>query len=302
MARTTTRDELFDEDFLRRLRHLALIGRRILARSAGGAHRATDLGDGLEFADHREYSPGDELRYVDWNIFGRLDRMQLRLFHRHSEQQVYLLLDCSGSMAAGDPSKEIYAKRCAAALAYLARANLDHVWISPWRATESQREFAPARGRSSRFTAILDYLAGLEFAGPCSLADSAKRWAAQSRPRGLAVLVSDTPDLDDLRSAVRLIARVSQQVVLLHVCSPQDAGEVPGGPLAMIDPERVRPPVRLIHDAALRFAYQDLWTKYLAHVRATASGVGGVCVQTLTSRHWEQFILACLKRMRMATV
>ncbi len=97
--RRLQRDELFDEDFLRRLRHLAMLGRRVLAGAAGGSHRATDLGDGLEFADHRDYAPGDELRYVDWNVFGRLDRLQVRLFHRHSEQQVHLLLDCSASMA-----------------------------------------------------------------------------------------------------------------------------------------------------------------------------------------------------------
>lgn len=302
MARTAHREELFDEEFLRRLRHLAVIGRRILARGAGGAHRATDLGDGLEFADHRDYTPGDELRYVDWNIFGRLDRLQVRLFHRHSEQQVYLLVDCSGSMATGRPGKDIFAKRCAAAMAYLARVNLDHVSISPWGGAKAQRDLAPERTRSGRFGTILDYLAGLDVSGPGRLAESAGQWARKSHPRGLAILISDAPDIDDLKAAVRLVAHVSQQIVVMHLFSPQDAGSVPGGPLALVDPEGGLEPLRLVHDAELRSAYREQWAKYLAHVRSTVHGVGGVCVQTSTSQSWEKFIVSCLRLIRMAVV
>jgi uncharacterized protein (DUF58 family) len=310
--RKAAREDLFDEDFLRRLRHLALAGRRVLAGAAGGAHRATDLGDGLEFADHRDYSPGDELRYVDWNIFGRLDRLQIRLFHRHSEQQVHLLLDGSGSMAApaapaglaaGQTSKEAFAKRCAAGLAYVARANLDHVSIAPWTAGgHSRRELAPVRGRAGRFATILDYLAGLEFAGPGRLADSARAWASRPRSRGLAVLISDCPDPDDLKAAVRRVAHAGQQVAVLHIYSPADAGDAPPGPLAVFDPEQPGSALRVTHDAALRSAYRQHWANYLAHVRSVAHSVGGIHAHSVTSRPWEQFLLACLRQIRLAAV
>ena len=302
MPRNAKRETLFDEDFLRRLRRLALAGRKALARSAGGAHRATDLGDGLEFADHRDYSPGDELRYVDWNIFGRLDRLQIRLFHRHTEQQVYLLVDCSGSMAAGQPSKEVFVKRCAAALAYLARVNMDQVWISPWANSAPGRELVPQRTRSSRFSTILDYLAGLPMSGPGRLADCAVQWARRSRPRGLAVLLTDAADLADLAAAVRPIARVSQQMALLHVVSPQDAGQMPGGPLALVDPEGRPDPLRLVHDTEFRAAFRQQWAKYLAHVRSAARAAGGVCVQATSDQGWEKFLLSALRLIRMATV
>ncbi len=304
--RRLQRDELFDEDFLRRLRHLAMLGRRVLAGAAGGSHRATDLGDGLEFADHRDYAPGDELRYVDWNVFGRLDRLQVRLFHRHSEQQVHLLLDCSASMALGQPCKGVYARRCAAALAYLARANLDHVWIAPWcDGGANPRELSPVRGRAGRFASILDYLAGLESAAPGQtdgLASAARRWTARPRTRGLAVLISDCPDIDDLKSAVGRIAHAGQRAVVLHVYSPADAGDVPSGPLTLVDPEQPGRPLRATHDAALRAAYQRQWSAYLARARAVVRSLGGVHAHAASDRPWERFLLSCLRLIRMAAV
>lgn len=299
MPRTFNREPLFDEDFLRRVRHLALAARRALGVTAGGAHRATDLGDGLEFADHRDYSPGDELRYVDWNIFGRSDRLQVRLFHRHSEQQVFVLLDCSASMGAGAPAKHAFARRCAAALAYLARANLDRVSIAPWAQDAPGAELSASGGRSGRFATILDYLVNLEFAGGSPLAESARQWLSRPRARGLAVLISDCADADDVSAALRRLGHARQQVALLHVHSPQDAGHVPPGPLAVRDPEDPRATLRVNADAALLDAYAIQWQHHTARVRAAAHAVNGVYAAAATDQSWERFLLDCLRRLRV---
>src|SRR5215212_6431099 len=123
---------LFDPQFLARLEDLALVARRRRAGAGAGQAGGRKLGDGLEFADHREYVPGDELRYLDWHAYARLGRLFIRMFHQHTDRVVHILIDCSASMESGAgegragtaPSKFDHARRIAAALAYLALNNL----------------------------------------------------------------------------------------------------------------------------------------------------------------------------------
>lgn len=279
-----------------------MAGRRILTGAAGGTHRATDLGDGLEFADHREYAPGDELRYVDWNVFGRLDRLQIRLFHRHSEQQIHLLLDTSASMGIGRPGKDVFARRCAAGLAYLAWANLDRVSISAWGGANGNEELTPQRGRAGRFASILDYLAGVSIGGQGNLETAARRWAGVRRPRGLAVVVTDCEDLEDLSRALRRIRHHGHQLAVLQVNSPAEAGRVPPGPLAMVNPEGAASPLRLTAEADLLAAYAAEWERHLAHARATVHATGGVHAHATTDENWERFLLNTLRLLRLAAV
>ena len=127
---------LFGDEFLRRLQRLGLIAKRIRAVSAGpGQRRSRRLGDGLEFADHRAYAPGDDIRFLDWPYYARMERLLLRLFHEHSEGAVSLLLDSSASMQLGELCKFDYARRTAAALAYVAMASLDRVRVLPFAET-----------------------------------------------------------------------------------------------------------------------------------------------------------------------
>src|SRR5689334_17313648 len=103
--------ELFDEAFQQKLEYLALVSRRIFAGRTLAERRTRKPGAGVEFADYREYSPGDDYRQVDWNVYGRSDRLMLRLHEQEEDLSVYLLLDCSGSMSAGSPPKLDYAKQ-----------------------------------------------------------------------------------------------------------------------------------------------------------------------------------------------
>ncbi|MCK4601697.1 MAG: DUF58 domain-containing protein, partial [Phycisphaerae bacterium] len=113
--------EFFDEAFLARLERLHLIAKRMAARGPSGPRRSRRLGDGLEFADHRAYAPGDDIRFIDWPYYARMERLLLRLFHEHSESDVAILFDASASMAPGGVMEKFdYARRAAAALAYVA--------------------------------------------------------------------------------------------------------------------------------------------------------------------------------------
>src|SRR5439155_13531871 len=151
---------LFDSDFLNKLEYLSLISKRVFRGSLLAQRRTMQLGGGIEFADHREYTPGDDFRYLDWNVFARHDELLLKRFEEEEDLHVYLLLDCSRSMAFGDPPKFDYARQVAAALAYIALADLDRVAVVAF-AGDILADFPLTRGKA-RILAMLKFLEGLE--------------------------------------------------------------------------------------------------------------------------------------------
>src|SRR5579859_6275816 len=122
-------DDLFDDDFQRKLEYLALVSRRVFAGRLRAERRTKKSGSGVEFADHREYQPGDDFRYLDWNVYQRFDRLLVRLYEEEEDLSIYFIVDTSASMAFGDGKKLRYAKKVCAALAYVGLANLDRVTI-----------------------------------------------------------------------------------------------------------------------------------------------------------------------------
>src|SRR6266446_4450207 len=116
---------LFDSDFLKKLEYLSLISRRVFRGQILAQRRTMQLGGGIEFADHREYTYGDDFRYLDWNLYARHNQLLLKRFQEEEDLHVYLLLDCSRSMAFGKPPKFDFARQVTAALGYIALADLD---------------------------------------------------------------------------------------------------------------------------------------------------------------------------------
>ena len=128
---------LFDSDFPKKLEYLSLVSRRVFRGRLLAQRRTKQLGGGIEFADRREYTPGDDLRYLDWNVYAKFGDLLLKRFQEEEDLHVYILLDASKSMDCGSPNKFDYARRIAAALAYIALADLDRVSIfayadKPW--------------------------------------------------------------------------------------------------------------------------------------------------------------------------
>ncbi len=128
-----TRAERFDERFLRKLESLAILTRRsrISFGQIRAERRSRRVGAGIEFADHRDYVPGDDLRYLDWNLYGRMERLLVRLFEEDEDLSIYVLFDASASMGVGTPPKLDLAMQVGAALGYVGLANLDRVSLLP---------------------------------------------------------------------------------------------------------------------------------------------------------------------------
>jgi uncharacterized protein (DUF58 family) len=214
-------DELFDDDFQRKLDYLALVSRRVFSGRLRAERRTKKSGSGVEFADHREYQPGDDFRYLDWNVYQRFGRLLVRLYEEEEDLAIYFILDTSASMAFGTARKLLYAKKVVAALAYVGLANLDRVSI----VTTSDRvtdRMAETRGKARIFRA-LRFLREVEAEGTTDLGDAMKTFVAQNKRRGLAVLVSDLYDPSGFQKGINVLRYNKFDPFVVHVIDPAEA-------------------------------------------------------------------------------
>lgn len=209
----------FDEAFLRKLEYLSIVARRVFGGGLRAEHRSRKVGAGIEFADHRDYAAGDDLRYVDWAVYARLERLLLRLFEEEEDLHVYILLDVSASMATS--GKLDQATRIAAALAYVGLANLDRVSIVPL-ASDVAPSARPSRGRGN-ILPMLKLLEALEPHGTTSLAASIDAFVRRTPRPGLVVLMSDFYDVDGYAAALDQLRYRRFEPTAIHVWSAKEA-------------------------------------------------------------------------------
>jgi uncharacterized protein (DUF58 family) len=228
-------EELFDEAFQKRLEYLALVSRRVFAGRTRAERRSRRAGAGVEFADYRSYYPGDDYRQIDWNVYGRIDRLMLRLFEQEEDLSVYLLLDCSGSMAFGSPRKLDYAKKLTAALAYVALNHLDRVSITALRDGAVDR-LAPTRGKNRIFM-VFDFLRPLPARGETHLSDSIGTFVAQNKRRGVAILISDLYDPAGFEQGINRLRYGRFEAHVIHVRDRSDAAPPLHGEVDIVDAE-----------------------------------------------------------------
>src|SRR2546425_9814207 len=181
----TTRSAPFSSEFLAQLERLALLSRRTFRGRVRGERRSPRRGHSVEFCDYRAYGVGDDLRYVDWNIYGRLDRLHVKLFVDEEDLCLHLTVDASASMNFGSPTKLDCAVRIAAALGFVGLVNLERVGVGVLRDRVAEG-WPPTRGRS-QVAGLLDVLAGVGPAGGTSLNEGLGNYAARARQAGLAV-------------------------------------------------------------------------------------------------------------------
>src|SRR5262249_42299930 len=183
---------MLDPQFLARLEQLELVSRKIFLGRMKGERRSKRKGQSAEFADYRNYAVGDDLRFLDWNLYARLDRLFLRLFLEEEDLHVSLLVDNSLSMDFGTPTKLHYAKQVAAALGFVGLVNLDRVVVEAFNDRLTQTS-PPLRGRRSLWR-LLDFLGQIEPAGPSDLAQALKAFSLKCSGKGVVIVLSDFVD------------------------------------------------------------------------------------------------------------
>ena len=227
----------FDAGFVARLERLVVLAKRLRQGSRVGDRKAPRLGSGLEFADHRAYAPGDDLRRLDWNLYGRLGRPMVRLCEQEQESSLLVLVDTSASMAVGQPRKGNLALQIAAALVYVGLDHRDTVALHGFAESLGNPLLGPA-GRA-RFAALLGKLAALPFGGRTDLAATVEGLAAAAPRPGICVLVSDLVEVGPVPLAVDRLLRHRLEVALVRITSPQDrdGSGLGQGPTRLLDAE-----------------------------------------------------------------
>lgn len=215
------RSPLFDDAFLHRLERLALVARRRASGGLWGRQRAKRRGSGIEFADHRAYIAGDDLRALDVPVYQRFGRLLIRLFEEEEDLSVQLLLDCSGSMTFGGGHKFDQARRLCAALAYISLARLDRVAIHPLGGAPGAVALPTGRGKA-RMLGVLRYLEACRSTGPTDLLAALRPLVQRPGRRGIAVLVSDLYDPSGFAGPIDALRYARLEPYVLHLVQPVD--------------------------------------------------------------------------------
>src|SRR5215468_12615658 len=214
-------EDLFDDEFQRKLEYLAMVARRVFSGAMRAERRTKKTGSGVEFADHRDYAPGDDFRYLDWHAYQRFDRLLIRLYEEEEDLSIYFILDTSSSMGFGDGDKLRQAKRLCAALAYVGLANLDRIAIVT--ATDEISGRMPSTRGKARIFRIFRFLRDVKAAGHTDLGEAMKTFVAQHKRRGLAVLLTDLYDPAGFERGINVLRYNKFEPFVLHIVDPSEA-------------------------------------------------------------------------------
>jgi uncharacterized protein (DUF58 family) len=284
---------LLEKDFLKRLEHLEIAARKVRRGVRRGERISRRRGSSVEFADHRPYVIGDDLRFLDWSIFGRLDRLMVKLFHDEEDLTVHLLLDTSNSMAFGEPSKLLYGARVAAAIGYVALAGQCRVRPALLRASGKLESPGYLRGMHSA-ERLLGAFAAAEPGGANSLREGLRRFAAEVRPKGVVVLVSDLMDRDGVDEALSALARNQGDHFALQVLDPFEVDPGLDGEFRLVDSEDGAV-AEVSATAEVREAYGRRLDAYLAAVDLACRRRGVRRMLATTDLPFEKLVLEALR-------
>ena len=256
---------LLSGEFLAQLERLTLASKRAFRGRGKGERKSPRKGISVEFCDYRPYGVGDDLRYVDWNIYGRPERLYLKLFLDEEDLCLHLLLDASGSMAYGEPSKFDVGIRLAAALGFVGLVNLERVGAGVVRDQVAQG-WLPSRGRN-QFLPLVEFLVKLRPGGTTGLNEGLTAYARRARDAGVAVLISDLLDPSGYEAGIRALLERRFDVHVIHVLAPEEMDPTFTGDLRLLDAETGGIRELTLDGEALR-QYRKRLGQFLEHAEA----------------------------------
>jgi uncharacterized protein (DUF58 family) len=288
--------ELLDAGFMARLDSLDVLSRKILQGKLQGERRSKRRGQSVEFADHRPYVVGDDLRFIDWNIYGRLDQLFLKLFLAEQDLTVHLLVDLSLSMSVGEPSKARFVKRLAAALGYVSLVNNNRVTISAF-ADGVRVQLANMRGR-----AYLPQMAEMLLTTECDGFSDFERACRDVETRrigsGITIVLSDFFFKQGYEAALRRLIGARYDLYAIQVLSPQEIEPELGGDLKLLDVEDGDAAEITVSGALLKYYKRNL-AAYCRELSDFCTHRGAVYVRANSADSVESLVLNYLRRVRL---
>ncbi len=232
---STAAPPLLSPEFMAQLARLELVSRKIFRGRLKGERRSTRKGQSVEFADFRSYVPGDDLRFIDWNTYARLDRLFLKMFFEEEDLHFYALIDASPSMGFGSPTKLHYATQLAAALGFIGLVRSDRVRIE----TIGQPAGQPGpvfRGRASAWR-MMNHLQAIEPEPSASLSEGIKNFCVRNTGKGIVILLSDLMDKQGYADGLKYLLSRQMDVYVIQVLSAEELDPPITGDLKLVDCE-----------------------------------------------------------------
>ncbi|MCG8348884.1 MAG: DUF58 domain-containing protein [Chloroflexales bacterium] len=285
-------EPLFDTAFLRKLDRLILLTRRAMPGETQGERRSIRRGSSVEFADFRPYTPGDDIRQIDWNLYARMERFFLKLFVAEEELTIHILLDGSASMDWGEPNKFHYARRVAGAFGYVALSSLDRVTVTAFGAGSGQK-LPGVRGKRGAFP-LFDFLQKLPPGGSGNLVETCHRYIQTARNTGPLLLCSDLLD-PNWSNALRTLWSRPFEITVLHILAPQEIEPQIDGDFRLMDAEGGQA-VEITADLDLLRRYRQNFENWRSEVEAFCNGRNINYLFVDTSIPVEDFVLSQMRR------
>ena len=285
---------MFDSAFLKKLEFLSLVSRRIFQGQLLANRRARQLGSGIEFADHRHYNYGDDLRYLDWNIYARFGSELIRRFEEEKDLHIYFLLDCSKSMSAGTPNKFDYARKVTAALAYIALADLDRICVVAF-ADKIYQIFPTIRGKQHILN-LIRFLESLKTVGnTTNLATSMTEFVRRKQHIGLAVMIGDFFDPNGFKSGLDVLRYHNYEPHIIQIHDRLEADPEMLGDRQLHDVENSEVHEVTISEDLIR-RYKQKFSSFLSEIKRYGIDNGLNCMISSTAVPFDEMILQMLTK------
>jgi uncharacterized protein (DUF58 family) len=280
-------------DFLRKLEFLRVVARRVHTGRFSALTRSKKLGRGIDFADHRPYTPGDDFKDIDWNLYGRMDKLMVRLAEEETELNLHLLVDCSASMG---PAKSRYTREIATALAYIALAHLDRVHVWPFGGG-LQPPLSPPRHKAQAIK-ILRYLEEIEPLEETDFEATVRAFAGVSRTKGLALVISDFLAPSGWVRALDLLRHARYEVGILQISSPEEAEAPERGEVILKDRETGRT-MRIRVTEGIAKAYKHAFLEHGEALQRYARGHNLFYAHGRCDQPFEEMVLRTMRAERL---
>ena len=293
-------EELLDPDAISRAEALGLHARYVVEGYMAGEHKSPYRGFAIEFAQHREYSPGDDTRHLDWKVLGRTDRYYIKQYEQETNYIANILLDGSESMqyGSGKYTKLQYGKMMAACLSYLILHQRDAVALGIF--DENMRDYAPRSDNKGTIYNIMGRLAAFDGTEKTDIAKTLHDLAVQLRRKGIVIIISDFFDEEDaILDGIQHLRFGGHEVIVLHTLDPDELDFPFQGLVEFHGLEQI--PKLLTRPAEIRKTYQRVFGDFMKRIRRGCENNHVHYVQVDTSQPLSQVLSSYLTfRLRTA--
>ena len=264
---------LFDGEFFKKLNSLKLNIHLRLNKGSSGSRKSSAKGSSLEFSDFREYILGDDIRHIDWNAYGRTDKLLVKLFMEEKEGHFHIFVDGSKSMDFGADNKSVSACRIAGALSYLVLNNLDRVYLT----TLKKEGICSSKGLTGRqaFGKIRKQLEDSVFESETEIDSLVKK--TRFYGKGVSIIISDFYLTEDIEKLVKFLASKKQEIIFIHTLSEEELNPLMEGTLNLIDSES-KENIKITMNSSMSKKYHQTLTQFTNHIREICKRYGATYV------------------------